>query len=60
MNGMRVVDCTKGKSGLDRMECVVADEKYRYEIEKILKSELCSLNKYIIMYRSHMNIKENV
>jgi len=60
INGIRVVDCTKGKSVLYRIEFWVSDEKYRTEIEEMLKSELFSLNKYILMYRSHVNIKENV
>tara|TARA_B100000768_G_scaffold179916_1_gene198657 strand:+ start:1524 stop:2072 length:549 start_codon:yes stop_codon:yes gene_type:complete len=60
INGIRMVDCTKGKSVLYRMEFWVSDEKYRSEVEYILKSELFSLNKYILMYRSHANIKEVV
>ena len=60
INGIRVVDCTKGKSVLYRMEFWVSDEKYKSKIEEMLKSDLFSLNKYILMYRSHMNIKENV
>lgn len=60
INGVRVVDCTKGKSVLYRIEFWVSEEKYRSEIEKILKSDLFSLNKYILMYRSHVNIKENI
>jgi len=59
INGVRVVDCTKGKSVLYRMEFWVSDEKFKNEIENILKSELFSLNKYILMYRSHSNMKEN-
>ena len=60
INGIRVVDCTKGKSVLYRMEFWVSDEKFKTEVEDILKSELFSLNKYILMYRSHVNIKEAV
>jgi|TARA_B110000977_G_scaffold65256_4_gene88912 hypothetical protein len=60
INGIRIVDCTKGKSVLYRMEFWVSDEKFKTEVEDILKSELFSLNKYIIMYRSHVNIKEAV
>tara|TARA_B110001450_G_scaffold42652_1_gene38979 strand:- start:78932 stop:79480 length:549 start_codon:yes stop_codon:yes gene_type:complete len=59
INGVRVVDCTKGKSVLYRMEFWVSDEKFKQEVEDILKSELFSLNKYILMYRSHSNMKEN-
>jgi hypothetical protein len=60
INGIRIVDCTKGKSVLYRMEFWVSDEKFKTEVEDILKSELFSLNKYILMYRSHVNIKEAV
>lgn len=60
INGIRIVDCTKGKSVLYRMEYWVNDERYREDIEKILKSSVFSLNKYILMYRSHSNIKEIV
>ena len=60
INGIRIVDCTKGKSVLYRMEFWVSNEKFKTEVEDILKSELFSLNKYIIMYRSHVNIKEAV
>lgn len=60
INGIRVVDCTKGKSVLYRMEFWVSDEKYKSKIEEMLKSDLFSLNKYILMYRSHLNIKENI
>lgn len=60
INGIRIVDCTKGKSVLYRMEFWVSDEKFKSEVEDILKSELFSLNKYILMYRSHVNIKEAV
>lgn len=60
INGIRVVDCTKGKSVLYRMEFWVSDEKYKSKVEEILKSDLFSLNKYILMYRSHLNIKENI
>jgi hypothetical protein len=60
INGIRVVDCTKGKSVLYRMEFWMSDEKFRNEAECILKSELFSLNKSVLMYRSHVNIKENV
>tara|TARA_B110000977_G_scaffold15653_1_gene19146 strand:+ start:515 stop:1063 length:549 start_codon:yes stop_codon:yes gene_type:complete len=59
INGVRVVDCTKGKSVLYRMEFWVSDEKFKQEVEDILKSELFSLNKYILMYRTHSNMKEN-
>tara|TARA_B110001452_G_scaffold78096_1_gene63677 strand:+ start:4281 stop:4829 length:549 start_codon:yes stop_codon:yes gene_type:complete len=60
INGVRIVDCTKGKSVLYRMEFWVSDEKFRAEVEDILKSELFYLDKYILMYRTHTNIKENV
>jgi len=60
INGIRIVDCTKGKSVLYRMEFWVSDEKFKTEVEDILKSELFSLNKYILMYRTHVNIKEAV
>ena len=67
INGVRVVDCTKGKSVLYRMEFWVSDEKFKQEVEDILKSELFSLNKYILMYRTpfkyerkYLNTKCNV
>ena len=60
INGIRIVDCTKGKSVLYRMEFWITDEKYRNNVEEILKSEIFSLNKYILMYRTHVNMKENV
>ena len=58
INGIRVVDCTKGKSVLYRMEFWVSDEKYRDKIEKILKSSIFSLDRYSLMYRTHVDIKE--
>jgi hypothetical protein len=60
INGIRIVDCTKGKSVLYRMEFWINDEKFKDDVENILKSELFNLNKYNLMYRTHVNIKENV
>jgi hypothetical protein len=60
INGIRIVDCTKGKSVLYRMEFWINDEKFKDDVENILKSELFNLNKYNLMYRSHVNIRENV
>lgn len=58
INGIRIVDCTKGTSVLYRMEFWVSDEKYRDKIEKILKSSVFSLDRYSLMYRTHVDIKE--
>ncbi|MBA45252.1 MAG: hypothetical protein CMB31_01520 [Euryarchaeota archaeon] len=59
INGIRVVDCTKYSSVLYRMEIWVDNEKYKPDIEKIIKNEF-NLSDYKLLYRSHKNIKETI
>tara|TARA_Y100000389_G_scaffold203307_1_gene251339 strand:+ start:17338 stop:17892 length:555 start_codon:yes stop_codon:yes gene_type:complete len=59
INGIRMVDCTKYSSVLYRMEIWVDNEKYKPEIEKIIKKQF-KLGGYKLLYRSHKNIKETV
>lgn len=59
INGIRVVDCTKYSSVLYRMEIWVDNEKYKSDIEKIIKNQF-NLGEYKLLYRSHKNIKETV
>lgn len=59
INGIRMVDCTKYSSVLYRMEIWVDDEKYRPDIENLIKNKF-NLSNYRLLYRSHKNIKETI
>ena len=59
INGIRMVDCTKCLSVLYRMELWIDDEKYKPDIEKIIKNEF-NLSDYKLLYRSHKNVKETI
>ena len=60
INGIRVVDCTKYSSVLYRMEIWVDEEKYKAEIEELIKGDNFNLSEYKLLYRTHKNIKETV
>tara|TARA_B100000795_G_C22602417_1_gene361785 strand:+ start:194 stop:745 length:552 start_codon:yes stop_codon:yes gene_type:complete len=60
INGIRVVDCTKYNSVLYRMEIWVDEEKYKAEIEELIKGDNFNLGEYKLLYRTHKNIKETV
>ena len=59
INGIRMVDCTKYSSVLYRMEIWIDNEKYKSDIEKLIKNEF-NLSGYKLLYRSHKNIKETI
>ena len=59
INGIRMVDCTKYSSVLYRMEIWIDNEKYKSDIEKVIKDKF-KLGEYKLLYRSHKNIKETI
>ena len=60
INGIRIVDCTKYTSVLYRMEIWVDDERYKTDIEELIKGSKFNLGEYKLLYRSHKNIKETI
>jgi hypothetical protein len=58
INGIRIVDNTRDKSAMYRMEFWVNDICNKKEIDDLLKSEAFDLGMYKFMYRIHKTMKE--
>tara|TARA_B100001778_G_scaffold312944_1_gene297037 strand:- start:66 stop:632 length:567 start_codon:yes stop_codon:yes gene_type:complete len=58
INGIRIVDCTKGKSLMYRLEFWFSDEKCREEMLNIIKNNFITTKSYTFSFRIHQNMKE--